>query len=68
MSEVRTRVIYDYGRWDFEQELLNYAGAGSALPTDEEWVVIQAGLQFAINESADAIIRDAIHLYSNKEG
>lgn len=63
MSEVRTRVIYDYGRWDFEQELQSL---GVRPPTDEEWQNLQAGMQFAINESADAIVRDTITDHINR--
>ena len=60
MEEVRTRIIYDYGRWDFETELLDYIGKDTPPPTDEEWVAIQAGIQFAINEAAWNIVRDAM--------
>ena len=63
MEEVRTRVIYDYGRWDYENELRDYAGESVPIPTDEEWVRIQAGIQFAINESAWAIIRDSMLMF-----
>jgi hypothetical protein len=64
-DEVRTRIIYDYGRYDFEQELEEYLGV-TQVPTDEEWVQIQAGIQFAINESAWNIVRDAMIGYKNK--
>ena len=64
MEEVRTRVIYDYGRWDFESELRDYANDESVpIPTDEDWVKIQAGIQYAINESAWAIIRDSMLMF-----
>ena len=66
MDEVRTRIIYDYGRWDFEQELLDYLGENTPLPTDQEWVAIQDGIQSAINESAWNIIRDSMIDYANK--
>jgi hypothetical protein len=65
MEEVRTRVIYDYGRWDFETELKDYADESAPIPTDEEWVKIQAGIQHAINESAWEIIRDSMLLFLN---
>lgn len=64
MPEIRTRVIYDYGRWDYEQELKDYVGEDTPLPTDEEWVSIQEGIQFAINESAWAIIRDSMLMFT----
>jgi hypothetical protein len=67
MDEVRTRIIYDYGRWDFEQELLDYLGEDHPLPTDEEWVAIQESLQLSLNESAWGIIRTAMVDYKNKK-
>jgi hypothetical protein len=66
MEEVRTRIIYDYGRWDFETELQDYIGKDTPPPTDEEWVEIQAGMQFALNESAWNIVRDAMFDLINK--
>lgn len=67
MEEVRTRVIYDYGRWDFENELRDYAGESIPIPNDEEWVQIQAGIQYAINESAWSIIRDSMLLFLERK-
>ena len=65
MSEVETKVIYDYGRWDFETELKDYADESAPIPNDEEWVKIQAGIQHAINESAWEITRDSMLLFLN---
>jgi hypothetical protein len=65
MEEIRTRVIYDYGRFDFEQDLLDYAGENTPLPNDEEWSLIQAGMQFAFNEAAWDIVRDSMLAHLN---
>ena len=51
--EIRTRIIYDYGRSNFEQELQELSPETPA-PTDAEWVTIQAQLQEDISAVADA--------------
>ena len=61
MDELRTRIIYDYGRWDFEQEVEDYAGGLGV--KDAEWATIQADLQEALNLVADALVRDAVHKF-----
>lgn len=63
MDEVRTRIIYDYGRWDFEQEIYDYAGDNAPIPTDAEWVEIQASLVQQISDTADSIVREHIYTY-----
>ena len=60
MDEIPTRIIYDYGRWDFEQEVYDYAGDTAPIPNDEEWVKIQEDLVKQISDTADSIVREHI--------
>lgn len=69
--EIRTRIIYDYGRLNFVQELKELSPETPA-PTDAEWVAIQSQLQNDINTIADALalkyISDHIGNHILKEG
>ena len=63
--EIRTMVVYEYTRWDFETELDELSSTTPA-PTDEEWVAIQNDLQEEINDAVDAIIRQYLYRHINK--
>ncbi|CAB4137633.1 hypothetical protein UFOVP325_56 [uncultured Caudovirales phage] len=64
--EIRTMVVYEYTRFDFEyelDELSSQLSSTTPVPTDEEWVAIQNDLQKEVNDAVDAIIRQ--HLYNH---
>jgi hypothetical protein len=63
--EIRTMVVYEYTRWDFEVEL-DELSSTSPVPTDEEWVAIQNDLQKEMNDAVDSIIREHLYRHINK--
>lgn len=62
-QEVRPRVIYEFNRGDFEDELVKRGWGLDLFPDDEEWANIQAGLQLTINSSAEMGISSLIWMH-----